>query len=94
VAAVKAVLREDWVQDPRLEQAGYASGAKRKLTPRELEIIGLIVAGQSNKEIAVTLNVSVNTVAVHRANIMDALNLKNAAELVVYAIRHGLVPLP
>ncbi len=94
VAAVKAVLREDWVQDPRLEQAGYASGAKRKLTPRELEIIGLIVAGQSNKEIAVTLNVSVNTVAVHRANIMDALGLKNAAELVVYAIRHGLVPLP
>lgn len=94
VAAVKAVLKSDWVQDPRLEQAGFAASGKRRLTKRELEIVTLIVGGQSNKEIASTLNLSVNTVAVHRANIMDALELRNAAELVVYAIRNGLVPLP
>ncbi len=94
VAAVKGVLTSSWLQDPRLEQAAYSTGAKRSLTKRELEVLALIVAGRANKEIAATLDLSVNTVAVHRANIMDALNLHNAAELVVYAIRHGLVSLP
>ena len=53
-----------------------------------------IVAGKSNKEIAAELNLSVNTVAVHRANIMDTLGIHKTAELVVYAIRSGLVNLP
>ena len=94
VAAVKGVLTSDWLADPRLEQAAAASGAKRSLSKRELEVLALIVAGRANKEIAAELGLSVNTVAVHRANIMEALNLHNAAELVVHAIRHGLVSLP
>lgn len=61
------------------------------LTTRELEVLQLIVNGKSNKEIAVVLGVSANTVAVHRANIMQTLGIHNAAELVVYAIRKGLV---
>ena len=61
------------------------------LTPRELEILQLIVDGKSNKEIADNLGLSANTVAVHRANIMDALGIHKTAELVVYAIRNGLV---
>ena len=93
VAAVKGVLTTEWLQDPRLDQAAYSSNAKRSLSQRELEVLALIVAGSSNKEIAVELNLSANTVAVHRANIMDALQLRNAAELVVYAIRRGLVSL-
>ncbi len=64
------------------------------LTPRELEILQHIVAGKSNKEIATDLNLSANTVAVHRANIMDTLGIHKTAELVVYAIRNGLVNLP
>ena len=64
------------------------------LTARELEILQLIVDGKSNKEIADQLGLSVNTVAVHRANIMDALGIHKAAELVVYAIRNGLVNIP
>ena len=64
------------------------------LTQRELEILQYIVAGKSNKEIATELNLSVNTVSVHRANIMDALGIHKTAELVVYAIRNGLVNLP
>jgi DNA-binding NarL/FixJ family response regulator len=61
------------------------------LTVRELEVLKLIVAGKSNKEIASDLDLSANTIAVHRANIMDALGIHKTADLVVYAIRAGLV---
>ncbi len=68
------------------------SGADRtRLTPRELEVLQLICNGLSNREIAERLELSVNTVAVHRANIMNALDVHKTAELVVYAIQHGLV---
>jgi DNA-binding NarL/FixJ family response regulator len=58
-----------------------------------LEILQLIVNGKSNKEIAQELSLSANTVAVHRANIMDTLGIHKTAELVVYAIKNGLVNL-
>jgi DNA-binding NarL/FixJ family response regulator len=61
-----------------------------RLTTRELEVLQLIVLGKSNREIAAVLGVSANTVNVHRANLMQTLNLHNTAELVVYAIRNGL----
>jgi DNA-binding NarL/FixJ family response regulator len=64
------------------------------LTPRELEVLQMIVDGKSNKEIAAVLDLSANTIAVHRANMMDALGAHKTAELVVYAIRNGLVDLP
>ena len=63
------------------------------LTNRELEILQLIVSGKSNKEVRSDLSLSVNTVAVHRANIMETLGIHNTAELVVYAIKNGLVNL-
>jgi DNA-binding NarL/FixJ family response regulator len=58
-----------------------------------VEVLQLICDGKSNREIAVDLKLSVNTVAVHRANIMSALGMHKTAELVVYAIQHGLVHL-
>jgi DNA-binding NarL/FixJ family response regulator len=64
------------------------------LTPRDRQVLQLIAQGHSNKEIAALLQLSVNTVSVHRANLMDALNIHRTAELVVYAIRKGLVTLP
>jgi DNA-binding NarL/FixJ family response regulator len=94
VEAIKRVCRETWVQDPRLEAAQPAASGKRPLSRRELEVLQRIVAGASNKEIAYDLHLSVNTVAVHRANIMAALEIHNTAELVVYAIKHGLVTIP
>lgn len=94
VSAIKAVLESDWVQDPRLEPAPLATNAIRPLRKREIEVLEHIVGGKSNKEIAAAMNLSVNTIAVHRANIMDALQIRNTAELVVYAIRHGLVSIP
>ena len=51
----------------------------------------MICDGLSNKDIAARLQVSVNTVAVHRANIMNTLGVHKTAELVVYALQHGLV---
>jgi DNA-binding NarL/FixJ family response regulator len=64
------------------------------LTQREKQVLQLIAQGNSNKEIAALLQLSVNTVSVHRANLMEALNIHRTAELVVYAIRKGLVALP
>ncbi len=65
-----------------------------KLTQREREVLQYIVQGKSNKEIANILGLSANTVAVHRANLMQALGIHRTADLVVYAIRKGLVTLP
>jgi DNA-binding NarL/FixJ family response regulator len=92
VSAVKQVAAGQRVLDPRLDPASVAPDvAQPQLTTRELEVLQLIVHGKSNKEIATVLGLSVNTVAVHRANIMQTLGIHNTAELVVYAIRQGLV---
>lgn len=92
VQAVKNVAAGMNVLDPRLGSLEEAANAKRpELTTRELEVLQLIVHGKANKEIATVLGLSANTVAVHRANIMQTLGMHNTAELVVYAIREGLV---
>ncbi|HEY6263928.1 MAG TPA: response regulator transcription factor [Candidatus Acidoferrum sp.] len=95
VSAVKSVAAGMMVLDPQVSRPDALRGERGGgLTPRELEILQHIVAGKSNKEIALDLGLSVNTVAVHRANIMDTLGIHKTAELVVYAIRNGLVNLP
>lgn len=95
VEAVKQLAAGGEVLDPRLALPPSGEpAAARALSDRELEVLQLIVAGKSNKDIALVLGLSPNTVAVHRANIMEALHLHNTAELVVYAIRNGLVSLP
>ena len=95
VNAIKTVAAGKMMLDPQITRGGTLKGERDTgLTPRELEILQHIVAGKSNKEIANELKLSVNTVSVHRANIMDALGIHKTAELVVYAIRNGLVNLP
>jgi DNA-binding NarL/FixJ family response regulator len=95
VAAVKRAAAGETVLDPQLTPAPVLRGELRtRLTARELEILQLIVAGKSNKDIAAQLDLSVHTVAVHRAHIMERLGIHKTAELVVYAIRNGLVNLP
>lgn len=95
VNAIKQVAEGKTVLDPQITRTGVLRGERDTgLTPRELEILQHIVAGKSNKEIATELGLSVNTVSVHRANIMDALGMHKTAELVVYAIRNGLVNIP
>jgi len=91
VDAVKRVAAGGRVLDQRLGSLAEREEDAASLTTRELEVLQLIVLGRSNKEIAAVLSLSANTVAVHRANIMQALDIHNTAELVVYAIRKGLV---
>jgi DNA-binding NarL/FixJ family response regulator len=79
------------VLDPRLGRLGGTTEPPASLSARELEVLQLIVHGKSNKEIAIVLGLSVNTVSVHRANIMQTLQIHNTAALVVHAIRTGLV---
>jgi DNA-binding NarL/FixJ family response regulator len=95
VSAIKKVAEGKRVLDPQLVAADALKGERDSgLTVRELEVLQHIVAGKSNKEIATELGLSANTVSVHRANIMDRLGIHKTAELVVYAIRNGLVNLP
>ena len=94
-AAVRRVASGETVLDSQLRRPAALKGERNSgLTQRELEILQMIVDGKSNKEIAGALDLSANTVAVHRANIMDALGIHKTAELVTYAIRNGLVNLP
>jgi DNA-binding NarL/FixJ family response regulator len=93
-AAVRRVASGEEIFD-QVEQPEALKGERGgRLTPRELEVLQMIVDGKSNKEIATALDLSANTVAVHRANIMNALGIHKTAELVVYAIRAGLVNVP
>jgi DNA-binding NarL/FixJ family response regulator len=93
--AIRRVVAGETVLDSQLSRPTTLKGDRDEhLTPRELEILQMIVEGKSNKEIASVLELSANTIAVHRANIMDALGIHKTAELVVYAIRNGLVNLP
>jgi len=93
--AIRKVAAGETVFDPQVEQRSVLKGERTAgLTQRELEVLQMIVDGKSNKEIATALDLSANTVAVHRANIMNTLGIHKTAELVVYALRAGLVNVP
>jgi two-component system invasion response regulator UvrY len=74
----------------KLQPAG--SAAHQTLSGREFQVLCLIAAGRPPREIAAELNVSVKTVATHRARLLTKMGLKNNAELVQYAIAHDLLP--
>lgn len=94
-AAVKRAVAGEVVLDPKLTPATGLKGEREHgLSPRELEVLQLICDGLSNRAIAEKLGLSVNTIAVHRANIMRALGVHKTAELVMYAIQNGLVNVP
>ena len=86
--AVAAVLVEDYVR--QLQQRGLTD-SYHLLTDREKEVLQLLAEGRSNKEVATLLEVGLSTVETHRANFMEKLNLHNTAEIVLYAVRKGLI---
>lgn len=93
--AIKEVAAGRTVLAPGLTMPMQDPGTDfQKLTDREREVLQHIVQGKSNREIAALLHLSVNTVSVHRANLMQALGIHRTADLVVYALRHGLVTMP
>jgi two-component system, NarL family, response regulator NreC len=86
--AVSKVLLEDYVK--KLQRTG-SEDSYDLLTPREREILQLIAEGKSNKDVANLLHLSVYTVETHRANIMEKLKLKSVPELILYAVRKGII---
>ena len=86
--AVSAVLAEDYTRS--LQRRGL-SDSYDLLTDREKEILHLLAEGRSNKEVATVLELSLSTVETHRANLMQKLNLHNTAEVVLYAVRKGII---
>ena len=65
----------------------------RELSKRQKEVVQLVAKGYRNKEVAAKMEISVNTVESHRANIMNKLALRNLAELIRYAIQNGYISL-
>ncbi len=86
--AVSKVLLDDYVR--KLKRSG-TDDPYDLLTPREREVLQLVAEGKSNKDIAQLLNLSVYTVETHRSNIMEKLNLHGVPELILYAVRKGII---
>ena len=86
--AVSEVLVEDYVR--QLQQRGLTD-SYHLLTDREKEVLQLLAEGRSNKEVASLLDLGLSTVETHRANLMQKLNRHNTAEIVLYAVRKGLI---
>ncbi len=85
---ISRILAEEYVR--ALKQKGVADSYEL-LTPREREILQLLAEGKTNKEVATSLNISVYTAETHRGNILQKLNLHSSPELVLYAVRKGII---
>jgi DNA-binding NarL/FixJ family response regulator len=85
---ISNILVEDYVREMRKRGA---EDSYELLTPREREILQMLAGGKSNKDIATVLNLSLYTVETHRRNLQDKLNLHSLAELILYAVRKGII---
>ncbi|MGD1090474.1 MAG: response regulator transcription factor [Bryobacteraceae bacterium] len=86
--AVRRILKEDYMH--QLAEVG-AEDSYELLTTREREVLQLVAEGKSNKEIANLLNLSLYTVETHRTHILQKLNLHSVPELILYAVRKGII---
>ena len=86
--AISRVLVDDYVR--QLRKRGLEDSYEL-LTAREREILQLLAEGKSNKDLAIRLNLSVYTVETHRSNLMEKLNLHGIPELILYAVRKGII---
>jgi len=85
---ISKILVEDYVRE--MKKRG-AEDSYELLTSREREILHMLAEGKSNKDIATVLNLSLYTVETHRRNLQDKLNLHSIAELILYAVRKGII---
>ena len=85
---ISKVLAEDYVREINIRGA---EDSYDLLSPREREILQLLVEGRSNKDIAGSLNLSLYTVETHRRNLQSKLNLHSFPELILYAVRKGII---
>jgi DNA-binding NarL/FixJ family response regulator len=102
VSALRAALEGKTYLTPQLagevleamqQDPGKAADPVGSLTPRQREVLQLLAEGRSAKEIAASLGVSTRTVEFHKYQMMESLNLHTSAELIHFAIKHGLVEL-
>lgn len=100
LAAIKSVSRGDMYIHPAITRllvsdisakVHLEKGALESLTPRELEVMGYLIRGYTNRQIAEALFISVRTVESHRASLLGKLALKNRVELVEFAKKYGLM---
>lgn len=100
VTAIRAALKHQTYITPALagkvfqairQEPQSAADPATKLTPRQREILQLVAEGRSAKEIADTLAISARTVEFHKYQMMEALGLHHSAELIHFAIKHGIV---
>jgi DNA-binding NarL/FixJ family response regulator len=94
VAQGKSYFSPAWARlmlDDYAHQRGTENDRYESLSDREREIFQLVAEGKANKEIAALLFISVSTVETHRARIMEKLDLHSAAEIVLYAVRRGVI---
>ncbi|HEX4168685.1 MAG TPA: response regulator transcription factor [Bryobacteraceae bacterium] len=92
VGAIRSVAEGKRFIGPGLKYVAQEQDDElKRLTAREKQVLQLIAQGKSNKDIAKLLDLSVNTVSVHRANLMEKMNIHRTAELVLFAIRKGLI---
>jgi DNA-binding NarL/FixJ family response regulator len=99
VRAVRAAASGDRYLDPALPRNDESHDPRRRATTprateREMEVLRLIALGHSNKEIATTLDISVKTVEVHKANAMRKLALRGRTDVVRYAVLNGWLTEP
>jgi len=85
---ISNILVEDYVRE--MKRRG-TEDSYELLTPREREILQMLAEGKSNKHIATVLDLSLYTVETHRRNLQDKLNLHSFAELILYAVRKGII---
>jgi two-component system response regulator FixJ len=90
IATVREALRQDEARRQRETDQRHVAQRIKRLTPRELELLGLLAQGRTSKEIAASLNVSAKTVDNHRAHLLTKLQASNVAELAAIAVRAGL----
>ena len=100
ISAIQIVIRGDMYVDPSMlrsliEEKSSPTNARHEsveqLTPRETEVLKLIVQGYTNRQVGEELNISIRTVEGHRANLSGKLGLRSRVELVRYAREHGLL---
>jgi len=86
--AISRILVEDYMR--QLEQQ-HVEDTYELLTAREREVLQLLAEGKTNKEVAAMLNLSIYTVETHRTHILQKLNLHSVPELILYAVRKGII---
>ena len=99
VNAIKKIIRGGKYVSPMLaEKLAFVVGSKtpssEMLSPREQQVMLMLVSGKTLSEIAEEMSLSIKTVSTHKTRILEKMNMKNYSELILYAVKHGLISTP